>query len=40
MKTLLLFTLFTLSTATVYLKSEDFELKTQGKKAFVAFKAP
>ena len=40
MKLLLLFTLFTLSTATVYLKTDDFESKTQGKKAFVAFKAP
>jgi protein disulfide-isomerase-like protein len=40
MKVLILFTLFTLSTATVYLKTDDFESKTQGKKAFVAFKAP
>ena len=40
MKLLLLFTLFTLSTATVYLKTDDFDDKTQGKKAFVAFKAP
>ena len=36
----LLLTLITLSTATVYLKTDDFEVKTQGKKAFVAFKAP
>lgn len=40
MKLLLLFTLFTLSTATVYLKTDDFNSKTQGKKALVAFKAP
>lgn len=40
MKVFILFTLFTLSTATVYLKTDDFESKTQGKKAFVAFKAP
>ena len=30
----------TLTTATVYLKTDDFESKTQGKKALVAFKAP
>ena len=30
----------TLTAATVYLKTDDFESKTQGKKALVAFKAP
>ena len=40
MKIFIFFCLLTLTAATVYLKTDDFESKTQGKKALVAFKAP
>ena len=40
MKLFLFFLLFHVTTATMYLNSNDFESKTKGKKAFVAFKAP
>ncbi len=40
MKFFLLFILFTTTQATTYLTADDFDDMTQGKKAFVAFKAP
>ena len=40
MRLILFACLLGFTTATVYLKTDDFDVKTQGKKAFVAFKAP